>query len=266
MDKKIQQRLKQLDYQNAKMMSEFARSYSKVSRRLLNELEALYETMLLSDEVPISYLYKYDRYFKIVSDIQDEMNRLTGENEQAFSTNLVEMYEKNAKLVSNQYGFAYNGLPYEQIEEVCNRIWCADNLNWSQRLWRNKALLVDNIRDYLVDAATTGRPPSEWATQQALQKFKDTTSQEFRTYYNNYKRLATTELAHVRNLSDIETYLSWGVINVRYHTLKDFKVCDKPPYNCKASEGVIYHIINDADKLPPRHPYCQCYIEPIFNN
>ena len=56
----------------------------------------------------------------------------------------------------------------------------------------------------------------------------------------------------------IDAYRSQGIKQVRWYTMQDERVCGE----CEPRHGKIY----DIDKLPERHYYCRCWLEPVRTN
>ena len=79
-------------------------------------------------------------------------------------------------------------------------------MNFSDRIWRNKKLLTEQLRQGLVDTVATGRNWQEWSKE-----IKKT----FNTGFFEAKRLVVTELSHIQSSATIDKYIAEGVEQVR---------------------------------------------------
>jgi NAD+--asparagine ADP-ribosyltransferase len=42
------------------------------------------------------------------------------------------------------------------VKKAINGVWCGDGKNWSDRIWSNKTLLQERIREGVVDSIASG--------------------------------------------------------------------------------------------------------------
>lgn len=77
----------------------------------------------------------------------------------------------------------------------------------------------------------------------------------FSASYNNAKRLAITELAHIATQSTIDGYRKMGVSRYKVITEKD--CCDV----CNALSNKVFDVNDDSGLVPDNsHPSCRCSI------
>ena len=136
----------------------------------------------------------------------------------------------------------------ERVVRAINNVWAGDGQNFSDRIWKDKRLLLERLKTGLIDTITTGRNWGSFSKQ--LQK-------EFGTSYNNARRLIRTELSHIQNESSLYKYEAEGVEQVRFIVEHDNRVCPI----CRQYENKIYDIKN-APRIPV-HPQCRCTYIPV---
>lgn len=80
--------------------------YKSTSKRVIKELENLYlKIMSEGEEVLISHLYSYNRYWEILSQINEQLHSLGEYEDKLLSSKLLNLYEKNYELLGKQYNF-----------------------------------------------------------------------------------------------------------------------------------------------------------------
>lgn len=225
---------------------------------------ALYNQILGSKELPISYLYKYNRYYQILNNLNNELMKLGFEQQNQFQTILGELYKDSYAITGDTEDFFMTSISDEAITEAINRTWTKDGLNWSDRLWLEKDKLVDSVRNCLIDAVATGS---------TVDDFTNKIRREFNVSFNQARRLARTELCHVEIQATLDRYKASGFTKYRYLTARDDIVCGDDEE--KRRPGVIY--CEDLDdqvffidravpgvNLPPIHPNCRCTITAVI--
>ena len=175
----------------------------------------------------------------IIGDMESKMEKATRK-----------YLEENYKQVSKE--IAGSAEMFFQIDErklklVIDEVWCADGLNWSQRIWKNQTLLKEKLKDGLVDCIVKGY--NSYKTAQVI-------SDLFNVSYSNARRLASTELAHVETIAAQDRYKEYRIEQWEVLPTHDEKTCPI----CKEKAGKKYSI----DEAPvPLHPRCRCAMIPV---
>lgn len=191
-------------------------------------------------------IYNMKRY-KMAS---QQLALLTGDMEEKMQKATRKYLEENYKQVSKE--IAGSAEMFFQIDErklklVVDEVWCADGLNWSQRIWKNQTLLKEKLKDGLVDCIVKGY--NSYKTAQTI-------SELFNVSYSNARRLASTELAHIETIAAQDRYKEYRITQWEVLATHDEKTCPI----CKEKEGKKYSI----DEAPvPLHPRCRCAMIPV---
>lgn len=75
-------------------------------------------------------------------------------------------------------------------------------------------------------------------------------------------RIIRTECNRIQNIACVDAFKTLGIKAFVYHAEFDNRTCDK----CYELNGKVFNLDDDDiyDKLPPLHPNCRCYIEPVL--
>lgn len=121
-----------------------------------------------------------------------------------------------------------------------------DGKIFSDRIWANKADLVDNVKSGIVDAMNGDIH---------LDKLARNIRQRFNVSAYESQRLVNTENARVQSQAIDDLGRNVGVTKQMYTATLDNKTSEE----CSALDGHIYDI-DDPDKVvpPQNHPSCRC--------
>lgn len=199
-------------------------------------------------------LYKLDSYWQMQSQLDVRLKQL-GEREQsqmlrAFKRNYWDVYEKLTKDLSVLGLNAFSTIDEGAVTQVINAIWCTDGLSWSQRIWKNTALLKETLNEELIRCVTTGKNPSY---------LKKVLQERFNVAFNNADMLVRTELAHIQTQAAKQRYRDYGIQQVEVLADKDERRCE----HCGKLHGKRYSI-NDVMPVPA-HPRCRCCMIPVID-
>lgn len=193
-------------------------------------------------------LYKLDKYWKLQAETQKELSALGDKQHILLSQQFIKEYEGIYELTAIPGQQAYTTMDKAKVEEMINRIWCADGKSWSERIWKNVEDLQQTLNDNLLHCVLTGNPSSE--LKKLLQK-------DFGVSFNRADTLVRTELAHIQVEAARQRYEDYGIKQVEILADKDERRCDY----CGSLHGKRYSIYA---KVPlPAHPRCRCDIIPV---
>lgn len=226
-------------------LKELKLQYKKVSYKLIKDIQKLYVEINSNEDVLPSHLYQYNRYYKILANIEKQLNSLTKQNIQLIDKNLTRLYKETSKQVGEEVGFTTK-IDEQLVKDTVYSYWVGDGNNWSDRVWKNKRLLISKLEQGLTDIVTTGRSQEEVV--------KDIMS-TFSIGYNNASRIVRTELAHVQTQSTLDKYKQAGLTKYKFLATDDERACEE----CLALNGQVFRI-EEAQygvNLPPLHPNCR---------
>lgn len=123
-----------------------------------------------------------------------------------------------------------------------------DGKVFSDRIWANKANLMDNVKQGIVDAMNG---------DVHLDKLARNIRQQFNASAYESQRLVRTENARVQSQAIDDIASNTGVTKQMYSATLDNKTSEE----CAALDGHIYDL-DDPDKVvpPENHPNCRCVL------
>ena len=246
--RQVEQRIRLLDKTIKETDKEVAAQYIKSAKKLKKRLESLYKDILIDSTdgtLLVSDLYKYNRYYDLINDINKELSRLGEKEITILGKKLSDMYKENSKLLDSQMNLN-NKINKEAVDKAVNSIWCSDGKNWSSRIWTNKGQLKAKLESVLVDAVATGK---------SVDSLTKEIMTDFGTSFSKAQRLVRTELAHVQNESTRDKYKENGI--KKYKILAEPDACDECLDLAKKSFDINELVI-------PAHPNCRCCLVPVI--
>lgn len=226
--------------------------YGKSLKRVTEDFERTYNQILLQQEqgkeVTPALLYSLDSYWKMQSQLRQELQKLGDKQIQALSK-VFEIHFFDVYYSINIEGLdAFTTINSEIAQQIINQIWVADGKSFSQRVWDNTEKLVETLNEELVHCVVTGKKTSE--LKQLLQD-------RFNVSYNNADMLARTEIAHIQTQAAKKRYEDYGIAEVQVWAPKDERQCEV----CGKLHKKIYPV--GAHMPVPAHPRCRCAIIPV---
>lgn len=226
--------------------------YNRVMKKTLNDFEKLYLELFqdISEGKTITPadLYKLDSYWKIQSQLSEDLRKLGDLEASALSKNFMKQYQQIYESIALQGETAFSTANTEIAEQIINSIWVADGKTWSQRIWENTAALQEALNTSLVDCLITGKKPSD---------LKKRLQNEFGVSYSRANTLVRTEMSHIQNEAARQRYEDYGVKMVEVWASKDERRCE----HCAKLHQTRYPI---GSQMPiPAHPNCRCSIIPV---
>ncbi|MFT8316648.1 MAG: minor capsid protein [Sporolactobacillus sp.] len=126
-----------------------------------------------------------------------------------------------------------------------------DGTMFSDRIWHNKEILVNRLKNLLEKAIIQGTDP------QTLAKLL---KNEFGVSANESKRLINTELARVVAQGNDSIYKQSGVVK---QVMWDATLDNKTSQICRHLDGETWGV-NADHPVPPAHPHCRSCLIPII--
>ena len=257
----MQQRARLFDRTVSELDAELGRQYQRVGRRIKNEILSLIETARNADgEMSVSDLYKGGRYYKLMNQINAELDRLGMRQVDSIEEALAEVYEKQSAITASEFGL-YSTVDTEAAKRVVNELWCNDGKGLSDRIWHNKNLTVSRLEQSLFDFVSRGQPTAQLEkdliSQQMGAPFEalgDILDEDFKEAYDNARRLVRTETARIQNRATQDRYKEAGF--TKYRIIAE-------PDCCEVCDDLSKQVFDIDDLVIPAHPNCRCAMSAI---
>ena len=249
---KIQDRVR--NKQEKEIERQIKKYYQNAMNKVIEDFENTYNALLTKQnenkEIAIANLYKLDKYWRMQGQLKKELEKLGDKQakllSKKFETTFFEVYN-SLNILGD---FEFTRIDREGAIKLINAIWCADGLDYSQRIWKNTNKLVNRLNDGLVHCVITGKKTSE---------LKKTLREEFSVSYSQANRIVQTEMSHIQNTAARQRYADMGVKEFQVWAKKDERRCPI----CGSLHKKIYSI-NENSPIPA-HPRCRCTIIPVVD-
>ena len=147
-------------------------------------------------------------------------------------------------------------VPYDErkLENILRTPWASDGKNFSNRIWRDRTQLVNNLQKNLSESVIRGDSDTDMI--QALSK--DEKKAEFNT-----RRLVETESAFFDSESERQCCEDFGIEKYRYLAVLDLKTSDI----CQELDNKVF-LEKDRQvgvNAPPMHPFCRSTTAPVVD-
>ena len=235
--------------------AQLKRYYKRTMDSIIGQFEATYNKILLSIEdgrepTPAD-LYKLDTYWKQQAQLATELNRLGDKQAKLFSKKFMDEWHNIYEAVAAKDDLFFSEVSFENAQQMINQIWCADGVSWSSRVWKNTALLQQDLNEGLIECLLAGRKTSE---------LKKLLQERFNVSYNRADSIVRTEMAHIQTQAAKQRYADAGLEEVEVWADKDERRCDV----CGKLHQKRFPI---GGNMPiPAHPRCRCCILPVVED
>ena len=256
-----------MDYWTQRILNQTDRIYNKTTKEAEVELRKLYRESLKQNEqqmidvwnsikdsengeIKPNDLYRYNRYFSISKALQESLRQLGDKEINVYQKTFENVYQRQYDFITKmlkEKGITLNTELMSQekrVQEVLNSVWCADGQNWSGRIWKNKALLVNKLERGLIECIARGVSKDTLVTQ---------IKQDFNTGFYNADRIVRTELTYVQNQACMNRYKDAGIKEFQFLAEIDSRTSDI----CRSMNGKIFKM-KDAvvgENVGPLHPF-----------
>ena len=154
-------------------------------------------------------------------------------------------------------GFAYSfaTLDDNKVRVAVTQKW--QGSNFSDRIWADKARLIDTLNTAIPQGVALGQNP---------RKVAQTIAKSMNTRYSNAERLARTEMNHICNESARIAY------NEVPEVLQEYKIVatldNRTSDICQNQDGHVYKMSEWEEGItaPPFHPSCRSCTIPYFSD
>ncbi|PCS11380.1 hypothetical protein RU88_GL000254 [Lactococcus raffinolactis] len=194
----------------------------------------------------ISDFYRYNNLQKIEKQINDSILQL-GTKEVDYTKQSLQ----HATLVGSQAAadvLNTNVLNKSAIDELIKRPW--HDANFSDRIWKNKAQLINSLKSELTNGIIQGK---------SIYEVANTIDGRLDVGRGQTQRLVRTEYMHALNQGQIESYRAKGYTKLKWIATMD----DKTSKICRKLNRKEFDIENLPDI--PAHPNCRCTMVPVID-
>ena len=144
--------------------------------------------------------YRIDRLRALQIDLQIQLTEATRGQEAGIYKTLKDVAKVSQATTALRFkktlDVAFDKIASRKLEKILSSDWVG-NMNWSERLWKDRELVGKKVTDIL----ETGLPQGK-SMQDMARDLKEATGQQF----NNAFRLIRTEGAHVDNVILLESF------------------------------------------------------------
>lgn len=241
----MQQPLHEAYTDNEKKTLRFLKEYDSANKEIEAELFDTYRKMNVENPL-ISDFYRFGHLQKLQDKIQKAIQQLGNSEEDYLKGRMKQGLVLGIETVINK--MPETELNMRAVDQMIMRPWQGGS--FSDRVWKNKNLLVNQLNDKLRNGIIQGKSPFQIAND---------LSERMQVGRYQAQRLVRTEYMHVLNQGQIEGYKAKGYTKLKWHASKDERTCEI----CGKHHGNEY----DIDEAPhlPAHPGCRCTFVPVID-
>lgn len=201
------------------------------------------------------------KYEALQIKLRESLEEMSAKYEQTMDDTTSEVYRTNyyhtAYEIQKGIGIGYDiaGLDQSAIEKILSKPWAADGYNFSERIWKNKNALIDNLYKELTHGIMLGKDP---------QKTIDAISKQMNVSKNVAGRLVMTESAYFGSVARKDCFNDLGVEQYVIVATLDNRTSEI----CRELDGKVYKMseYNPGVTAPPFHVYCRSTTAPYFED
>ena len=269
--REMRQRAKLFNKSVTELDAELERQYRRVRRTVKRDLMSLLEELRGKDGViQPSDLYGSKRYYQMLNEINAELDKLAMRDVKLLESKLLDVYREQSRLTADEFGLYYS-IDKDAALIVIRETWCCDGRDLSQRIWRNRDLLMQKLEDGLFDFVTRGQPMTtigyengkptgimfDLISEQTglpVEELTNVLDDTFREAYNNARRLVRTETARIQTRATQERYKEAGFTK--------WRVIAEPDC-CEVCADLAEQVFDIDQLVIPAHPNCRCAMAAI---
>ena len=237
----------------AEIEKQIAKYYANCSKRVMRDFEATFDKLIATvgagKEATPADLYKLQKYWEMQGQLKIELQKLGDKSINLLQKRFVAQFQNVYNSLNLPITTAFTTIDDAAAMHIVNAVWCADGLNWSQRIWKNNENLVEALNGSLAQCIVTGKKTS--ALKKMLQD-------NFNATHYEADRLVRTECAHIQTQAARQRYQDAGITQMEVWVDEDERTCPI----CAKHEG---ERVNVNQTMPvPFHPNCRCCMIPVI--
>lgn len=237
---------KQLDARELKDFKLTLKQYERLAQQ--KELSKEHVKMLQNASTRVRLDRAQQLYIQVL-----QHTALLANNEQEILTKaLSDAYESSTYKIAYETQLMtskYKDVPLlnkTAVEQAISKPWTNDGKEFSSRIWDNRQNLVDTLQSEITRSLIIGEGSG---------KLADRIAKRYNVSFNNARRLAETEMAHVQELASKEQYENNGI--EQYEILATLD--NRTSSTCRHLDGKIVDMkdYKAGVTAPPFHCYCR---------
>ena len=242
-----------LTNKNIKQIEKQLRKYYGSSmKKVISDFEGTYNKLLARQEdgkqITPADLYKLDKYWTMQGQLRNELQKLGDRQVSALSKIFELQFFDIYYSIAIPGKKAFTTIDRQGAIQLLSAIWCADGLNFSQRVWNNTNKLIETLNEELLHCVIVGKKTSD---------LKKLLQDRFSVSYSTADKIARTELSHIQNTAAKQRYEDYGIREFQVWADKDERRCEV----CGKLHKKRYPV-GTASPVPV-HPNCRCSIIPV---
>ncbi len=245
-EKEILDMFELLEKQCDKSIKPLLQAYKRELNIVRNEIYTIWGKYTLNGELTISNNMK----LAIMRDMEKKLVKMAsrlGELDEEITTNILtqlgeESYYRTAFILDKacKFNSSFSLITKELIESIVFMPYKEEM--FSDRIWKNKTKLVNNLRDIIETGIIQGKNSDKIARLVA---------KEFGSSAYDSKRLIRTEMARVTGEAQDRIYKNSNVVSkVMYVATLDGKTCSR----CREYDGQVFDKNDPSKPQIPLHP------------
>ena len=212
--------------------------------------------------------YHISRLEAIQLQVQQKAEQLYGNYSDSIDDHMkgiyTEGYYHTAYEIQKGVGFGAKmvGIDEKTLEKVVTKPWAADGFNFSERVWRSKSELIDNLNTVLVRSCVMGQSLDKSVTQ--LVELTNAFGDDFKKARSQAARLIQTESAYFGSLSRQDCFNALDVEEYEIVATLDSRTSEI----CQDMDGKHFAMSEyiAGTTAPPFHVNCRTTTCPYFND
>ncbi|MGE7840112.1 minor capsid protein [Lysinibacillus sp. NPDC093712] len=154
-----------------------------------------------------------------------------------------------------ELGFTLQALDETKLTKIISKPWTADGRTFSQKIWRDRNLLLDTLHTELIQSMARGEAPNRMISA---------ITRKMNTSRSNAARLVMTESAFFSAAAQKDVYQELDVERYEIIATLDYKTSSI----CQSMDGKVF---KQEDFEPgvtanPFHPHCRSTTAPYFED
>lgn len=259
--REMRQRARLFNKSVTELDNELGRQYKRVGDLIKRELLSMLEELRGRDGViQPSDLYSSKRYYQMLNEVNAELDRLAMKDVKVIENRLLDVYVEQSRMTADDFGLYYS-VDTDAAMTVIRETWCSDGRDLSQRIWRNRDLLMQKLEDGLFDFVSRGQPTAQLVSDLIAEQigpdaaeYGNVLDDDFREAYNNARRLVRTETARVQTRATQDRYKEAGFTK--------WRVIAEPDC-CEVCADLAEQVFDIDQLVIPAHPNCRCAMAAI---
>jgi SPP1 gp7 family putative phage head morphogenesis protein len=197
--------------------------------------------------------YRIDRLRALQTDLQIQLTEATRGQEAGIYKTLKDVAKVSQATTALRFkktlDVAFDKIASRKLEKILSSDWVG-NMNWSERLWKDRELVGKKVTDILEEGIPQGK-----SMQSMARNLKDATQSSF----NDAFRLIRTESAHVDGEVLLESFKQAKAELGYTKYIFDATIDNRTSKICADEDNKSYYIDEAVigENFPPLHPNCR---------